>query len=66
MTSFNDVHQVAVIIADGELDSIQDWAADAVRHVKDLRAMGCTVKIKVFSGEHAWPWAEEWAEKKFG
>ena len=61
-----DIPQVAVIMADGELDSIQDWCEGAVAHVKDLRAMGFTVKCKIFSGEHAWPWAEKWAEKKFG
>jgi len=41
--------QWAVIIADGEIDMKTEWSSDAVQHVKDLRKMGCNVRIKIFN-----------------
>ena len=60
---FDALKQVAAIVTDGDLDSIQDWGPDAVQHVKDLRAMGFRVKVTLFTD---WPRAESWAEKRFG
>lgn len=46
---FDALVQVAVLVADGEVDSVVNWSADAVAHVKDLRAMGCEVKVRLFA-----------------
>lgn len=51
---------VAVIIADSEIDLIQDWGSDARQHVRDLRAMGCVTRVKHFP---SWPEAEAWADR---
>lgn len=69
MTMTQKFDQVAVIVADGEVDSVQDWAKDSVQHVKDLRAMGCHVKVRIFGGQglskmQAWQAAEFWADKQ--
>lgn len=55
--------EVAVIFADGEVDSVQDWASDSVQHVKDLRAMGCKVKVMLFP---TWVEAQAYADMKQG
>lgn len=51
--------EVVVIVADGEVDSVHDWGAEATQHVTDLRLMGCTVRVKLFRddvGTGATPW----------
>ena len=42
-----------LIIADGTLDQICETKADANREKRDLKAMGCRVRIK------ACPWADQ-------
>ena len=38
-----------MLIADGEIDQICDSEAEAKREAKDLRDLGCEVKIKHFT-----------------
>lgn len=52
-----------VIITDGgTVDQICYSKAEATKEAKDLRAMGCTVKVKPMS----WSAAEEYADRKRG
>lgn len=52
--------QVCVVIADGCIDIIQEDGPDLKVHVKDLRDMGCMVKVKRFA---SWQDAETYEEK---
>lgn len=52
--------QVCVVIADGCIDIIQEDGPDLKAHVKELRDMGCTVKVKRFA---TWQDAETYEEK---
>ena len=61
--AFDAINQVAVIIADGEVDLIQEWNSDAVAHVKDLRGMGCNVRVRLCVD---WSHAQALADKLAG
>jgi len=41
--------QVCVVIADGCVDIIQEDCPELREHIKDLRDMGCTVRVKKFT-----------------
>lgn len=67
MKAWDSINQVVVITADGEVDSVQDWCEETAQHVKDLRAMGFEVKVKLFGGqgwsvEQAWERAQAYAD----
>jgi hypothetical protein len=47
--------QVAVILADNEIDLICDWDSHAADHIADLRNSGHVVKRRLFP---SWPAAE--------
>lgn len=51
--------KVTVYIADGELDLISDSDEDRKTHAKDLRAMGCEVKVIHFD---TWKEAEAYGD----
>ena len=52
-----------VIVADGEIDQIVGSEREAKREARDLREMGCTVKVRQFDSWHA---AEDYADKVRG
>ena len=52
--------QVCVVIADGCVDIIQEDCPELREHIRDLRDMGCTVKMKRFA---SWQDAETYEEK---
>jgi len=41
--------QVCVVIADGCVDIIQEDCPELREHIRDLRDMGCTVRVKKFT-----------------
>lgn len=51
---------VYVVIADGSIDIIQTGKVHVDKHVKDLKKMGCEVKVKSFP---TWAAAEAFEDK---
>lgn len=51
--------KVIVILADDEIDIIQEDCRELNEHCRDLREMGCTVKRKVFT---SWEAAEQFED----
>ena len=55
--------KVWVFIADGEVDLVSDSPKDHKGHARDLREMGCEVKVRKFK---TWAEAEAYADKVRG
>lgn len=54
---------VCVVVADGEVDIIQEAGSCLNKHIRDLKKMGCTVKVHHFS---CWADANDFEERKRG
>jgi len=60
----DDEIDVAVILADDEIDSVMENQKSYVSaHVKELKALDCSVSVKYFPN---WEEAEKFEEKKRG
>ena len=63
------MHEVYMILADGDCDQIVEDLLIAKREKRDLEAMGCEVRIRIFRDatlQGAWQRAEAYQDKPRG